>query len=178
MVCLNKEREGARRGRIRASLLGLCSTQTGIPEPGAPLRRRGRERASGIHRGGSASLARAAACGPGHQTLSSSLPARPRSCLTCAAWSLLRDCWTPAPCGGEEHLSVSLARNPLVHGSTTGGGSGSLGFLGDQGFEEAGDALLAAFGQTVRCVCGGTSADISHEDACPAGGSFDLFARP
>lgn len=54
-----------------------------------------------------ASPARAAASGcSADQALSSSPPALPRSCLPCAAWSLLRDRLTRAPCGGGERPSV------------------------------------------------------------------------
>ena len=75
------------------------------------------KRASGTAFVSSASPARAAACGCVRQALSSSLPALPRSCLTCAAWSLLRDRLTPAPSGGEEPVSVLRSQNPFGNGS-------------------------------------------------------------
>jgi hypothetical protein len=59
-----------------------------------------------------ASRACAAVYGCGHQALSSSLPALPRSFLTCAAWSFLRDRLTPAPCDGQESLSVLRSQKP------------------------------------------------------------------
>ena len=86
-VCINKEREGARRGRSaardRASLLGpWVRSKPAFPHRKAPLRRRGRERASEGRRGesGCVGLCRLALPpGCGHQALSSSRPALPRS---------------------------------------------------------------------------------------------------
>ena len=59
--------------------------------------------------------------------------------LTCAAWSFLRDRLTPAPCDGEEHLSVLLSQNPLVTAWQNSGG-GSL--LGEKRVDHAGDVVL------------------------------------
>lgn len=60
-------------------------------------------------------VARGAACGCDRQALSSSLPALPRSCLACAAWSFLRDRWTPAPCAGRGWLWVLRSQKPGAH---------------------------------------------------------------
>lgn len=84
--------------------------------------------------------------GRGHQALSSSFPALPRSCLTCAAWSLLRDRLTPTPCDGQESLSFLRSQNP--DGDLRG-----FGLLCDEHiFDRAENALLLRFGKFGQCI--------------------------
>ena len=60
------------------------------------------------------SLARAAASGRyWHQALSSSLPALPRSCLACAAWSFLRERLTPRPPAAGGGYRFGFRQNKL-----------------------------------------------------------------
>lgn len=59
-------------------------------------------------------LARAAASGRSwRQALSSSLPALPRSCLACAAWSFLRERLTPRPPAAGGDYRFGLRQNKL-----------------------------------------------------------------
>jgi hypothetical protein len=96
----------APRPAAPASFLSPC-----LRPPHAAARQ---ESASGTRLGQSTSQARAAASGRlWHQALSSSLPALPRSCLACAAWSLLRERLTPRPPAAGGRYRFGFRQNKL-----------------------------------------------------------------
>jgi hypothetical protein len=75
-----------------------------------------------VHIGGSRGHLRALR----RQVLSSSFPALPRSCLTCAAWSFLRDHLTPRPAVAKNTYRFcvrKIRRSPALQNTGKGGGT-------------------------------------------------------
>jgi len=103
--------------RLRAPASGVVfrlvphlHTTPPVPDPQRSLGNALRERRSCWR----SRLARAAASGRlWHQALSSSLPALPRSCLACAAWSFLRERLTPRPPAAGGNYRFGFRQNKL-----------------------------------------------------------------
>lgn len=123
-------------------------------------------------------LARAAASGRSwHQALSSSLPALPRSCLACAAWSLLRERLTPRPPAAGSNYRFGFRQNKL--GSTCSAGeAGKQGLVNDSTLLNRGAASVAVGAGRSRLGKPGSGVIRPHRAASKSGRAFPAQPQP